>query len=235
MENTETQNYTFRQKVENFLYHYKFQTIAVCFILFVLVWVIVTSIGKGGGEVYLGYIGEYSYSNSEADALGEKMSDLLKLDVDGDGESNIQLNRYHYYSAEQIKELSEKAKEKGEDVGYYPVLNEKNYQYFVTELENGNTAVWFVSKEVYDMMDKSSLMTIEDALGYIPEKGAVDKYAIDCSTLRFSVETTREVTFNTYLIIRGNRVHSFIQGEEESRAELERSLALYRAIAEYKK
>jgi hypothetical protein len=229
------QSYTFRQKAENFLYHYKFHTIAVCFVIFVIVWAIVTSIGKEGGEVSLGYIGEYSYSNSEIDALGKKMSDILKLDVDGDGKSNIQLNSYHYYSAEQIKELGEKAKENNEDAAYYPVLNEKNYQYFVTELENGNTAVWFVSKEVYEMMDKSSLMTIEDALGYIPEKGAVDKYAIDCSTLRFSAETTREVTFNTYLIIRGNRVHSFIQGEEESRAELERSLALYQAIVEYKK
>ncbi len=235
MENVEKQSYTFRQKVENFFYHYKFQTIAACFLLFVLVWAIVTAIGKEGAEVYLGYIGEYSYSNSEADALGEKMSDLLGLDVDGDGRSNIQLNRYHYYSDEQIKELSEKAKEKGEDIGYYPVLNEKNYRYFLTELEGGNTAVWFVSKEVYEMMDKSTLMTVEDALGYLPENGVVDEYAIDCSTLRFSVDTTREVTFNTYLIIRGSRVHSFIQGEQEARAELERSLALYRAIVEYKK
>ena len=181
MENTERQNYTFKQKVENFLYHYKFQTIAVCFVLFVVVWVIITSIGKGNEDVYLGYIGEYAYSNSEADALGERMSDLLELDVDGDGEDNIRFNRYHYYSADQIKQLTESAKERNEDVGYYPVLNEKNYQYFTTELENGNTAVWFVSKEVYAMMDKSSLMTVEDALGYIPERVTVDGSEVDCT------------------------------------------------------
>ena len=77
-------------------------------------------------------------------------------------------------------------------------------------------------------------MTVEDALGYIPERGTVDKYAIDCATLYFGVDAFGSVAHNTYLIIRGNRVHSFIQGEEQSRTELENSLELYRAIVEYK-
>ena len=123
----------------------------------------------------------------------------------------------------------------GEDLQFHPELNRKNYEHFEKELESGSTSVWFVSKEVYDMMDKSILMPVQDILGYIPEKGLVDEYAIDCSSLSFSHDMTRAVTYNTYLVLRVGRSYSFIMGEDIAAQELEESLALYKAIVEYKK
>ena len=235
MENNDKLSYTVRQKIENFLYHYKFHTIAVAFIIFVVLWVVISSFSQGGEETYIGYIGEYAYSHSEAEDISEKMSRGLKLDFDGDGKFSVAFVPYHYYSDSQIKDLSTTELKEGENLQFYPVLNEKNYEQFEKELEGGSTAVWFVSKEVYDMMDKSVLMPVADILGYTPDTGVVGEYAIDCASLAFSQDMTRTVTYNTYLVMRATRTYSFIMGEQLADEELSQAKELYRAIVEYKK
>ena len=234
MEHNDKLSYTFRQKIENFIYHYKFATIAVAFIVFVLLWVIISSFSQKGEETYIGYIGEYAYSHSEIEQISGEMSRGLGVDLDGDGKCSIAFVPYNYYSDSQIEELSTMELKEGEDLQFHPVLNQKNYEQFEREIESGNTAVWFVSKQVYDMMDKSVLMPIEDILGYT-HNGAVDEYAIDCSSLTFSYDMTRTVTFNTYLVMRAVRTFSFIMGDEVAERELEEAKIIYKAIVDYKK
>ena len=236
MDKTDNTNLSFRQKLDNFMYHYKWHTIAVCFIIFVVIWAGASLISNGGGEdMYIGYIGEYAYSNEEIGEIQDKMSKKLSFDINGDQKTSIGLMSFHYYTAEQIENKAQEAKDKGEDWGFYPELNAKNYEHFVTELDNGSTSVWLVSKEVYEGMDKSALVPIESILGYTPERGAVDEYAIDCSTLPFCNETTREISFNTYLVLRVRKNHSFIMGEGKAQEELENAKKLFCAIVEYKK
>lgn len=226
---------TFKQKVENFLYHYKWHTIAVCFLAFVLIWGLVSVFTNGGREdIYIGYIGEYGYSADEKAVIEKKMSDVLDVDFDGNGKTEIALMAFHYYTNEQISAMIEEAKNGGDDRGFYPEVNAKNYEHFVTEMDNGNTSVWLVSKGVYENMDKSALVPIDSILGYTPEKGVVDEYAIDCSTLPFCTKTVREISYNTYLVLRVRRNHSFIMGEEQVAAELENAKEFFRAIVEYK-
>ena len=235
MENNDKLSYTLRQKIENFVYHYKFQTIAVAFIVFVLLWVVISSFSQKGEEAYIGYIGEYAYSHSEIAEISDKMSAGLGVDFDGDGKCRVEFVPYNYYSDSQIKDLSTMKLDEGEDLQFHPSLNQKNYEQFERELESGSTSVWFVSKEVYDMMDKSVLMPVEDILGHTLEKGMVDEYAIDCSYLSFSHDMTRTITYNTYLVMRVKRTYSFIMGEDIAETELEQSKELFRAIVEYKK
>ena len=235
MQNNDKLSYTLRQKIENFWYHHRFATIAVCFVVFVLLWTVISSIGKGGEEAYIGYIGEYAYSHSETQDISEKMSSALGVDFDGDGKTKIEFVPTHYYSSSQIEELSTKELDEGEDLQFHPALNRKNYENFEREIENGSVYVWFVSKEVYESMDKDLLMPISDVLGYELESGAVDEYAVDCSSLSFSHDTIRAVTYNTYLVMRGNRNFSFIMGQEAVQRELEQSCELFRSIVKYKK
>ncbi len=231
----ENVQYTTQQKISNFFYHYKWHVAAVCFVVFVILWVVISSFGQGGEEAYIGYIGEYAYSHSEKDEISQKMSSLLNIDLDGDGECTLEFQTFHFYSDSQIEQLSKTQLKEGEDLQFHPEYNKKNYEHFLTELENGNTAVWLVSKEVYEQMDKSVLLPIEDVLGYIPDSGAIDEYAIDCSVLPFSYDTTREITYNSYLVLRVKRAYSFIMGEAEAARELEDAKRLYTAIVQYTK
>ena len=235
MENNDKLSNRLRAKIDNFLYHYKFQTIAVAFVVFVLLWVVISSFGQQGEEAYIGYIGEYAYSHSEIEEISEKMSGALGVDFNGDGKCTLEFQPYHYYASSQIEALSTMELKDGEDLQFHPELNRKNYEHFEKELESGSTSVWFVSKEVYDMMDRSVLIPVADILGYTPEKGLVDEYAIDCSSLPFSHDMTRAVTYNTYLVIRVKRSYSFIMGEDIAAQELEESIKLYRAIVDYKR
>ncbi len=233
--NDENANYSKKQKIDNFFYHYKWHVIAAAFILFVILWVSISMIGQQGEEAYIGYIGEYAYSHSEKEEISKKMSAALDVDFDGDGKCTLEFQTFHFYSDTQLADLATKEYDPDEDMQFHPELNAKNYEHFITELESGNIAVWFVSKEVYDMMDKSVLMPIEDILGYVPERGAVDEYAYDCAYLPFSSSMTRELTYSTYLVMRVKRSYSFIMGEDIAATELEESKALYKAVVEYKK
>ncbi|MEE1357481.1 MAG: hypothetical protein UHG68_07975 [Clostridia bacterium] len=234
MDNNEQVNYTFKQKLDNFFYHYKWHVIIGAFLCFVLIWVIFSSFFQKGEEAYIGYIGDYAYSHEEKRKISDKISAAIDLDLDGDGECAIEFRSLHYLSAAQVEELAQKAEKLDREFEYHPVQNEKNYENFVNELETGDTAVWLVSKEVYEMMDKSSLMSLQDILGYTPE-GAVDEYALDCADLDFATDMTREIKYNSYLIMRVERDYSFIMGEQTAYDELEDDKALFKAVAEYKK
>jgi len=224
-------SYTFKQKVDNFFYHYKFHTVVVLFLVFVIVWTVATSVGKNEEDAYIGYIGEHSYSQEDIERISNNITSALKLGQNGE-EYVIDFRPYNYMSEAQVEAEVSRAEELGRDYEYYPVKNEKNYESFVSELEMGDIAVWFVSHQVYERMDKSKLMPIEYILGYIPE-GAVDEYALDCSKLDVTSVVSR--TGNTYLNMRGNREYSAMMGEEEIMRELEEDKALYKALAEYKK
>lgn len=225
-------SHAFKKKVDNFFYHYKFHTIVVVFLAFVIIWTVASSVGKNTEDAYIGYIGDVSYTQEEIDEIGKKVSSALKLGEDGE-DFIIDFRPYNYLSEDQIEAEAKRAEELGRDYEYYPVKNEKNYESFVSEIEMGDIAVWFVSSQVYERMDKSKLMPIEYILGYIPE-GAVDEYALKCNDLDIT-SVVKRTSNNTYLIMRGSREYSAMMGEEEIMRQLEKDKALYKAIVEYKK
>lgn len=225
-------SYSFKQKIDNFFYHYKFHTIVAVFLTFVIIWTIISSVGKNTEDAYIGYIGDNSYTQEEIQTITQNISSALKHL--GDGEDYIiDFRPYNYLSAEQIEEEASRAEALGRDYEYYPVKNEKNFESFMSELQMGDIAVWFVSGEVYERMDKSNLLPIEYILGYVPE-GAVDEYALKCSDLDIT-SVVKRTSNNTYLIMRASREYSAMMGEEEVMRQLERDKALYKAIVEYKK
>ena len=233
MENTENQKTTLRQRIENYWYHYRFRTIAAAFIIFVVIWGIIMAVGRTGEDITIGYVGEHLYTQEQAEDAGVKLSACLDLDLDGNGETEIMLVQYQYLADSQIKELAADAEKKGLEFSYYPEVNSHNYELFENELATGNTSVWMVSPEVYEMMDKSMLMPISEVLGYVPEKGVVDEYAINCMSLPLCCKAVMTLSTNSYLVMRADRQYSFIMGDERMEAELEDGKALFRAIVEY--
>ena len=239
MKNTDKNNVTetpltFRQKVENFLYHNKFWVIAAAFLIFVFVWMIVTGIGKNTQEAYIGYIGNYAYSPREEGEKSTLISNALSIDLEGHGKSEIAFYAKAYLSEEQIEEKSKEVERQGDVYMYSPARNESNYEYFIKELDMGDTAVWIVSHEVYERLDKRYLLPSSEALGYEHE-ASVDEYALDCSKLDFCTELMRENCLGSYIVIRAQRQYSSLMGTEEMNLQDEEDRRLYRAVVEYAK
>ncbi len=222
-----------RQRIENFFYHYKFQTIAGAFLIFVLAWTVITSIGKNTEDAYIGYIGDYSYSMNEQNEKSEKITNALNIDLRGNGKSEIAFHSKVYMSDEQLLEKAKEAEKRGDVYEFSPARNESNFQNFITELENGDTAVWIVSHEVYERMDKTVLMPLDEILGE-ESAAAVDEYALDCSKLDFGKKMIREQCYGSYLIMRGARQYSSIMGTEEMNLQEERDKQLFKSIIDYK-
>ncbi len=222
-----------KRKLDNFFYHYKFQFFACLFLIFVLVWVIVSGIGKNTQDAYIGYIGDYSYSPREQEEKGVIISDALNLNLKGKGKSEIIFYSSVYMSDEQIKEYSDAVSARGDEYKYSPKHNENEFLDFLNELEIGDTAVWIVSREVYERIDKDLLLPHAEALGYKHE-AAVDSYALDCSKIDFTKEHMRENCSGTYLIMRASRKYSTIMGTDEMNRDDEKNRQIFCAIAEYK-
>ncbi len=225
---------TFKKKLENFFYHYKFQTIAVAFLTFVLIWAVITSIGNNEDEAYIGYVGDYSYSMDEQKEKSIKMTDGLNVDLFGEGKSDIGFHSLVYMSDEQVIEKAKEIERLGDTYTFSPARNETNYNQFISDLGTGDTAIWMVSHETYERMEKSVLMPISEVLGDT-HPAAVDEYALDCSKLDFGTKFMRENCYNSYLIMRHTRQYSSIMGTEEMNLQEARDKALFKAIVEYKK
>ncbi len=223
-----------KSRLENFFYHYKFQTIAATFLIFVAVWAFVSSIGKNTEDAYIGYIGDYSYSMNEQNEKSDKISNALNLDLYGKGKSEIAFHSKVYMSDEQVLEKAKEVERLGDKYEFSPARNESNFESFITELETGDTAVWMVSHETYERMDKTVLKPSAELLGY-SHGAAVDEYALDCSKLDFCVSLMRENCFGSYLIMRSTRQYSGIMEAEDMKEQTERDTLLFKTIAEYKK
>lgn len=226
--------YTLKQKVENFLYHYKWHTIIGVFLAFVLVWVLISLFDDPAEDAFVGYIGEHSYSTYEQQDISETLSDAISFDINGDGRTLIDFHSMYYLTDEQIKEEAQMAEAKGEEYYFAYMENQKNYESFLGDINSRDAAIWLVSEQVYSQLDKSKLMPMEDIFGYLPES-AVDEYALDCSKLDITNVAAKEVRFRSYLVMRVSRDYSFIMGNEEIIASLEKDMALFRKLAEYKK
>ncbi len=224
----------FKAKLDNFLYHYKWHTVVCAFLAFVLLWVVISSFGKMSDDAYIGYIGEYSYSSLQMRDISRVISDALDYDKNEDGKTVIDFHSIYYMTEEQMLQAAEEAEARGDEFGISYIENSKNYDTFISELTSRDCAIWFVSEQVYETLDKSKLMPLSDILGYTPE-GAVDEYAVKSSELDITLSAAKEIRYRSYLVLRMDREYSFIMGNDRALEAMRDDMELYRRIVEYEK
>lgn len=227
------QKLNFKNKLDNFLYHYKWHTLIGVGAVLVLIWVVASFFGGTEIDARIGYIGDHPYSALEMRELSDKLSAKLKFDSNGDGKTVIDFESHYYLNDEQLRREAEAAAAKGEEYYFSYLENAKNYEAFEKDIKSRDAAIWFVSPEVYATLDKSKLMPLEDILGYLPE-GAVDGYALSCSSLDFTTGQLTQIKYRSYLVMRVEREYSTIMGNDIAMKQLEADIALFREIANYK-
>ena len=91
MEKISTKNLTFKQKTQNFWYHYKWHTLVALFVLFVGITIVVSQVSTPEPDVLLYYGGPAYFSENAVQSVEDAFSTVMNEDKNGDGKKVTQL------------------------------------------------------------------------------------------------------------------------------------------------
>lgn len=168
----------FQRKLENYWYHYKWQTIAVLF--FVIVFTICTlqMCSKDTEDATVLYAGPVQMSTSEIESFKNIIAQIMPEDFDGNGKKTVGVVDYQVYSEAQIKEIEEQTDEYGVTGSVNRNYNSTNYENYSNYILTGETTVCFLDPFLYEKLKSADrLAKISDTIGYTPSSSS-DGYGV---------------------------------------------------------
>ena len=141
--------------LENFWYHYKWQTILGAFFLMVLLVSVVQCSSVESTDMNVTVCGNLVLNESQTEAVTKILSDICPQDVDKNGKKVTRLNQHTILSEEELTELyTDRNEETGEiTVDRSGMMTAKGYntdriKNLQTYVSTGECAVWLVSEYV---------------------------------------------------------------------------------------
>jgi len=163
----------FSEWLDNFWYHYKWHTVAVLFIILVVVICTVQACQREEYDALVLYAGDHQISRTSQDGdvpeyqtLKSSLKNVIG-DYDENGEVNIGLEALFWMSTDQIREFEEN-KQKGEELPYATIS--ANNETLYNMMMSNDYFVWFISRELYEYY-----ISMEDGdERFLPLSGLVD-------------------------------------------------------------
>lgn len=175
---------SFKEKLENFWYYYKWHTVIGAFFVFFAIIAVYQLVSKESVDTYVLYAGPRSLTADEIEEV-EGAFRQFSPDLDGDGKKNVVLTDIVMLTSEQIEENKRLAAESGVD--YYVDLEymAQMKSNFATQIAAGDAYVCLLSPELYAIdFPAGAYMTLEE-LG-IDSEGSSDGISLKFSSLPFS-------------------------------------------------
>ncbi len=226
------------RKLDNFWYHYKWTVIVVSFFVIVGVVCLVQFLTRPRYDSSV-VIGCHYRMNADEYADFEALVErLCPEDFNGDGEKNLNLMIYQFYSEEEIEAAREEYARPGEDgeTDRFQI----NLQYNTTEYNNfnnytmtGETSVYIISPTLYKrLLDNDRLLPLADLYGTdLPEGARADGCGIDlASTDLYKYNPAVKVLPETAILCLHRPT---VSGRSSDPAAYENEKALFRALADF--
>ena len=128
MEKTGTKGLSFKQKAQNYWYHYKWHTIAALFALFVGIIIVFSQVTTPEPDVLIYYGGPAYFSENAVQSVEEAFAAVMEEDSNGDGKKVTQLIVTTVLSGDQIATKVLDAREDG-DLLYMGDLSTADAEY----------------------------------------------------------------------------------------------------------
>ena len=171
------------KKLDNFWYHYKWTVIVVTFFVAVGVICLVQLFDRPKYDTSVVLATSYRMDSKEYGAFEALMQDLVPEDFDGNGEKNINVVVYQYYSPAEIEQAKAEAAERETEVFVInPQYNNSELNAFTNYTMTGETSVCIVSPDVYARLsEKNRLLplTVIYGTGGMPAGTRADGFGID--------------------------------------------------------
>ena len=114
MENKGVQSKTFKEKSENFWYHYKWHTLAAAFVVLVAIMIAASLLGRDEPDTLIYYGGPAYFSENAVAAVENAFEQVMNADFNDDGKKIAQLITTTVLSGDQIATKVMDAREEGE-------------------------------------------------------------------------------------------------------------------------
>ena len=222
--------------LDNFWYHYKWQTIGVVFLAAVLIIGLTQCISKEEEDVIVLYAGRTQFSVGEANAICEVLETIAPTKGEN-VKSNVGITYFQVMNEEQIKQAEAETDADGKkkytvDRSY---LSDQ-YDSYYSQLLTGDHSVVFLEPWLYEKLVRDNrLVSLADVLGYVPE-GALGEHGVRLGSLDIygSYGALKNVmdADTVVCILHPNSKITFSKNSNEKYYENEK--ALFRAIIEYK-
>jgi len=154
--------------LENFWYHYKWQTIFGAFFLIVILVCTVQCTSKESTDMNVSFCANAALSDAEMEAVSKILGDVCPEDFDGDGRKAVSLGQFTVFSEDQLKEIytdyDEVSGEPKLDQNGYMTAKEHNterIQALQNYLITGECAVWLASEYVYTSMFDGKIAVVD--------------------------------------------------------------------------
>lgn len=217
---------------ENFWYHYKFATIAIIAAVAVIGVGVHQLVTRVEPDIYIMLSGPFFYENTEP--LMKIFADTMDEDCNGDGEKVVNILHTVRYNEEQIALLEEEAEKAGEKFEFDRAFNSQEYERFQNEVMVGESIICIMDATLYaEVSDSGVFMSLEDALGYVPDEAA-DDCAIYFKETKFAkyYSAFNRLPDDTVIAIRSETAAQKLKGKKAEKSHRDH-LALFKNIIEF--
>ena len=236
MEDNSNIKMTFKQRIENFWYHYKWHTVVAVFAVIVITMLTVQMCTKQDYDAYILYAGDYKISTLTQDGdLPEYKRITSSLgrvtpDQNGDGKSDVNLQKLFVLTPEQAAELD------SEDTASLS-MSATDSQTLDNMLVVGNYYVCFLSAELFE--DKDAIYDgaiFEPLAKYATDEAIEYEYAsergIYLRSLPFA--STLSLPEDTVVCLRSMNGYSSVIGSKDNQRNFEIGEEIIKNILTYK-
>ncbi len=222
------------RKLDNFWYHYKWTVIVVIFFVSVAIVCLVQLLTRPKYDSSIA-IGTYYRMNSEEYARFEAlMEELLPTDVDGNGEKNVNILVYQYYSEEEIAAEEDRLEAESDRFAINLQYNKSEYDGFNSYTLTGETSVYIVSPALYKRLSEGDrLLSVADLYpdGNLPDGVRADGFGIDLGKTDLYKYNPAVAVLPESSILCFHRAN--VSGKNSDGAFYEQEKAFFRALADY--
>ncbi|MEA4832078.1 MAG: hypothetical protein VB118_05615 [Oscillospiraceae bacterium] len=209
---------TFRQKVENYWYHYKWVTVAG---IFVVVFIVVCSVQmaiKKDADVTFMYAGPASVSYQHLDDLKTSCRDVLH-DYNGDGSINVNYIEYSIYT------------DSNGDVLFDNQMN--TFEMYRQQLLAGDAQIYLLESTYYDdLLDDDLLVPFVEFMDAAPAD-SYDAYSYMLGNLDiYKLPGFDQLPADTIICLRSKQTIGISENEAEER--YQNALKAYKDIISFK-
>ena len=204
------------KRLDNFWYHYKWQTmISVSFVVILSV-LAAQFITKDKYDISIIYAGPENITANQTREIEGAFDSIVYEDLNGDGKNNAKLMPFFLLTEEQKEKKTEEADKNGElfAVNMQEMQNTRNS--FTTHVFTGESSICLLDPEWYEMLlEQNAFVPLGQVLDSVPEY-ANDEYSVRLCDTEFAKSYSCLNVFpdDTLLCIRRKSTASLIQKDE---------------------
>lgn len=221
--------------LDNYWYHYKWQTLIALFLIVFFAVTIPQLVTKIDDDVTLLYAGPISPGSDETREMTSALQTIMTDDYNGDGVKQVGINSILLMTQEQLDDATANADTNGEFVMYNQQTLLNNRTKFSTQLFAGEAVICLLDPNWFkDAYEAGGFVPLAEILGYTPENAYNDS-AVYLKDTRFYGYFSVFSAFpeDTLLCIRRMSTATVFKNTEKENARYAQQVEMFKAMMNY--